>query len=75
SAMIPSFELPYVFWSQIVQKSCNGALVGGLRAFIAEAAKRYPQNRVFSGYLAASAKNDESQGMLEPSGSTPPDPT
>lgn len=52
AASLPGFDVPWVFWSRVIQAAVDGQLVGGVQALVDEVAKHYPGNRVFAGYRA-----------------------
>jgi len=76
AADLPVFDVPQVFWSRVIRAAADGKLVGGVRAVVDAAAKRYPGNLVFAGYRAqevATSQGDApgSSGPERPLHSTP----
>ncbi len=46
----PVFEVPWVFWAQVVEAARNGAIAGGLQSLATAAARKYPDNPIFAAY-------------------------
>jgi SEFIR domain/TIR domain/Effector-associated domain 1 len=49
-ANVPSFRMPIVFWTNMVESARNGMIAGGVKAVADAAAKMYPGNAVFGHY-------------------------
>ncbi|MEM9454936.1 MAG: effector-associated domain EAD1-containing protein [Myxococcota bacterium] len=58
AGQVPDFKTPQVFWTQVIEQSCNGVLPDGIRPLLENAAELFPHNDVLNHLI--SADNDPS---------------
>lgn len=51
-ARLPNFTTSTVFWTKVAEDAENGVLRNGIRPIMAQAAEEYPENKIFSRFLA-----------------------
>jgi hypothetical protein len=57
ASRLPDFTTAIAFWTKVSGESRHGALAGGMRPIIEAAAKSYPHNPMFTGYLRSDAND------------------